>query len=47
MAFEWPEIQKFMPLWVCFTLVLGAVAAFIALLIVLTAASRKREDESR
>lgn len=47
MNFELPEIQKFMPLWACFALVLAAVASFVALLVVLVASSRRREDERK
>ena len=47
MNFELPEIQKFMPLWACFALVLAAIAAFVALLVVLVAGSRHREDDRK
>jgi hypothetical protein len=42
---ELPEIQKFMPLWVCFGLVLAFLAGFAAILIVLATSSRRRDDE--
>ena len=45
MSFGLPHIEKFMPLWVCGTLVLAAFAGFLALLMVLVASSRRREDE--
>jgi len=43
--FELPHFEKFMPLWVCFSLPLMLVAGFVALLIVLASTARRRESE--
>jgi len=45
--FALPHIEKFMPLWSCFALVLAAIAAFVALLIVLVASSGRREEDRK
>jgi len=42
---ELPEIEKFMPLWVFFGLILGGIAAFAAVLIVLATTSRRRDPD--
>ena len=47
MGFPLPEIEKFMPLWVCAALVGGGVAAFLSLLIVLATTARRAEDQDR
>jgi hypothetical protein len=39
-----PEIEKFMPVWACFTLVGFCLAAFLALLIVFATNRRRNED---
>jgi hypothetical protein len=43
--FELPHFEKFMPLWMCCGLSLAVLAGFLALLIVLVANSRKRDDD--
>ena len=43
--FDWPHIEKFMPLWACFALTFAALAGFIALLVVLATTARRREQE--
>ena len=40
-----PEIEKFMPLWVCFGLLGLGLAAFFTLLVVVATAARRRDDE--
>jgi len=40
-----PEIEKFMPLWVFASIILLAIAAFIAICIVLVIATRRRRDD--
>lgn len=43
---ELPEIQKFMPWWVCFGLLGLGLAAFMTLLVVVATTTRRRaEDE--
>jgi hypothetical protein len=42
---ELPEIQKFMPVWVCFGLCGLGLAAFLTLLVVVATTSRRRDDE--
>ena len=39
-----PEIQKFMPLWVCFGLLGLGLAAFLTLLVVVATTARRRDD---
>ena len=46
MKFEWPHVEKFIPLPVCFGLVGAVLAAFVVLLIVLATTTKKRENES-
>ena len=41
---ELPEIQKFMPLPVCFGLLILGLAAFMTLLIVVATTTRRRRD---
>jgi hypothetical protein len=40
-----PEIEKFMPVWACFTLVGFGLAAFLALLIVFATTNRRRNED--
>jgi len=46
MQLEWPHVEKFIPLPVCFGLVSTVLAAFIVLLIVLATTTKKRENDS-
>ena len=39
-----PDIEKFIPLWMCFSLVGGGLVAFLSLLIVLATTARKAEE---
>jgi hypothetical protein len=41
---ELPEVQKFMPWWVCFGLLSLGLAAFMTLLIVVATTTRRRRD---
>ena len=42
---ELPEIQKFMPLTVCFGLAGLGLAVFFTLLVVVATTARRRDDE--
>ena len=44
MGIPLPEIEKFMPLWVCFGLVGGGLVALVSLLIVLATTARRADD---
>jgi hypothetical protein len=44
MGFPLPDIEKFMPLWVCFGLVAGGLVAILSLLIVLATTARRADD---
>ena len=44
MGFPLPDIEKFIPLWACFALVGGGLAALMALLIVLATTARRADD---
>jgi hypothetical protein len=46
MGLPLPDIEKFMPLWVCFGLVLGGIVAITAVLIVLSTSSRRTNHDS-
>jgi len=41
-----PHIDKFMPFWMCFGLVLAAIGALVAVLIVVATTSRRRDQEA-
>jgi len=41
-----PHIDKFVPLWMCFGLVLAAIGAVVAILIVVTTTSRRQDEEA-
>jgi len=43
--FALPEIEKFMPVWVCFGSMLFGFVAFITLLIVLATSRRSNSEE--
>jgi hypothetical protein len=43
---ELPEIQKFMPPWVCFGLLGLGLAAFLTLLVVVATTARRRDDDA-
>jgi hypothetical protein len=46
MQFQWPHVEKFISLPVCFGLVGAVLATFFVLLIALATTARKRDEEN-